>query len=76
MFCDLAKATTAGYESGRWTLEDGPELRLSFGSGFVGVDYTFTRYHGSAWSGNVEYWVDTPTLNGDGTAVLTRATCP
>ena len=73
---DVSQATTAGYDRGTWSLEDGQELRLWFGGGFVGVTYTFTAFHGGAWFGDVEFWVDTPTLNGSGTAKLTRVRCP
>lgn len=73
---DVSQATTAGYDRGSWSLEDGRELRLSFGSGFVGVIYTFTAFHRGAWIGDVEFWVDTPSLNGTGTARLTPTRCP
>lgn len=73
---DVSQATTAGYDRGAWSLEGGRDLRLSFGSGFVGVTYTFTVFHRGAWFGDVEFWVDTPTLNGTGTAKLTRVRCP
>lgn len=73
---DVSQATTAGYDRGVWSLEDGGELQLSFGGGFVGVTYTFTVYHRGAWLGDVEFWVDTPVLNGTGTASLTRVRCP
>ena len=29
-----------------------------------------------AWIGDVEFWVDTPSLNGTGTARLTPTRCP
>lgn len=73
---DVTKATTAGYESGSWSLEDGPALRFAFGSGFVGVTYTFTAFIRGEWYGEVEFWVDTPTLNGTGAAILRPTRCP
>ena len=72
---DVAEATTAGYDRGTWRLEDG-ELQLIFGGGFIGVTYTFTQWNRRAWSGEVEFWVDTPVLNGSGTAIMSPTRCP
>jgi hypothetical protein len=75
VFGDVGQATTAGDDRGTWTLADG-ELQLVFGGGFVGVTYTFTEWNRRAWSGDVEFWVDTPVLNGSGTAILSATRCP
>ena len=72
---DVGDAPTAGNDHGSWTLEDG-ELQLAFGGGFVGVTYKFTEWSGRTWSGDVEFWVDTPVLNGSGTATLSATRCP
>jgi hypothetical protein len=72
---DVGQAPTAGSDRGTWSLED-EELRLIFGGGFVGVTFTFDERNRLVWSGEVEFWVDTPVLNGSGTATLSPTRCP
>lgn len=77
-----APVQTSGLNEGSWSLQD-DTLRMSFGGGFVGVNYTLTRVvPGSVeyaaavqWAGDLLFWVDTPVLNGEGTATLRRTRC-
>jgi hypothetical protein len=67
---------TSGLNRGTWLLEDDQTLKMWFGGGFVGMTYTFSTRFDGRWFGKVHFWVDTPVLDGEGTAVLSAVRCP
>lgn len=56
-------------------LEANGTLTLWFGGGLAGVTYTFPSRVDGQWVGTVLFWVDTPVLNGRGSAKMTPAPC-